>query len=123
MKAFEFGHTAGGSIMYDRSDAACPRVLYCTDTYPPQVNGVSVVTELSVAGLRERGWDCMVIAPKYPRLLPTGPLDRPIGPSSEFPASPFHHIRIYGWQRRSMVDVPTSFAASNRTSSTARPSS
>jgi hypothetical protein len=25
------------------------RVLYCTDTYPPQVNGVSVVTALSVA--------------------------------------------------------------------------
>ena len=78
MRASEFGHTAEGSIMRDRSDAASPRVLYCTDTYPPQVNGVSVVTELSVVGLRERGWDCMVIAPKYPRLLPTGPLDRPI---------------------------------------------
>ena len=43
------------------------RVLYCTDTYPPQVNGVSVVTALSVSGLRERGWECSVIAPKYPR--------------------------------------------------------
>jgi glycosyltransferase involved in cell wall biosynthesis len=42
------------------------RVLYCTDTYPPQVNGVSVVTAISVAGLRERGWDVHVIAPKYP---------------------------------------------------------
>jgi len=41
------------------------RVLYCTDTYPPQVNGVSVVTALSVAGLRDRGWDCHVIAPAY----------------------------------------------------------
>src|SRR5674476_63751 len=36
---------------------ALMRVLYCTDTYPPQVNGVSVVTAISVAGLRERGWD------------------------------------------------------------------
>jgi len=42
------------------------RVLYCTDTYPPQVNGVSVVTALSVAGLSERGWDCAVVAPRYP---------------------------------------------------------
>jgi phosphatidylinositol alpha 1,6-mannosyltransferase len=42
------------------------RVLYCSDTYPPQVNGVSVVTALSVAGLRARGWDCGVVAPRYP---------------------------------------------------------
>jgi len=42
------------------------RVLYCTDTYPPQVNGVSVVTALSVAGLRARGWETVVIAPRYP---------------------------------------------------------
>src|SRR5579864_2633481 len=42
------------------------RVLYCTDTYPPQVNGVSVVTALSVRGLRERGWSCAVAAPRYP---------------------------------------------------------
>jgi glycosyltransferase involved in cell wall biosynthesis len=42
------------------------RILFCTDTYPPQVNGVSVVTALSVAGLRDRGWECAVIAPRYP---------------------------------------------------------
>jgi glycosyltransferase involved in cell wall biosynthesis len=42
------------------------RVAYCTDTYPPQVNGVSVVTAISVEGLRARGWDVHVIAPKYP---------------------------------------------------------
>lgn len=44
-----------------------PRILYCTDTYPPQVNGVSVVTALSVRGLAERGWECAVIAPRYDR--------------------------------------------------------
>ncbi|MEP6619537.1 MAG: glycosyltransferase family 1 protein [bacterium] len=42
------------------------RVLYCTDTYPPQVNGVSVVTALSVDGMIDRGWECAVIAPAYP---------------------------------------------------------
>lgn len=42
------------------------RVLYCTDTYPPQVNGVSVVTALSVDGMSARGWECGVVAPAYP---------------------------------------------------------
>jgi glycosyltransferase involved in cell wall biosynthesis len=49
-----------------------PRVLYCTDTYTPQVNGVSVVTALSVAGLRDRGWKVGVVAPKYPSQPPPG---------------------------------------------------
>ena len=42
------------------------RVLYCTDTYPPQVNGVSVVTAVTVDGLARAGWECAVAAPKYP---------------------------------------------------------
>ncbi|NOT09351.1 MAG: glycosyltransferase family 1 protein [Gemmatimonadales bacterium] len=42
------------------------RVLYCTDTYPPQVNGVSVVTALSAQGLSARGWRVGVIGPTYP---------------------------------------------------------
>lgn len=41
------------------------RVLYCSDTYLPQVNGVSVVTFTSVAGLRRRGWDVHLVAPRY----------------------------------------------------------
>jgi phosphatidylinositol alpha 1,6-mannosyltransferase len=56
------------------SELRPPRVLFCTDTYPPQVNGVSVVTALSVAGLRERGWDCAVVAPTYPIVMPQGPM-------------------------------------------------
>lgn len=43
-----------------------PRALFCTDTYPPQVNGVSVVTATTIAGLITHGWECMVIAPRYP---------------------------------------------------------
>ena len=46
--------------------------MYCTDTYPPQVNGVSVVTGLAVAGLRKRGWHVVVIAPRYPRVPQIG---------------------------------------------------
>ena len=47
------------------------RVLYCTDTYPPQVNGVSIVTAVSVAGLTGAGWTCAVAAPRYPPDLHT----------------------------------------------------
>jgi len=73
-------------------------VLYCTDTYPPQVNGVSVVTALSVNGLRERGWECAVVAPGYPSVLPQGPLTREAEadltaiPSVAFP--PYPDIRL-----------------------------
>ncbi len=42
------------------------RILFCSDTYPPQVNGVSVVTAISVRGLIARGWDCEVLAPRHP---------------------------------------------------------
>lgn len=42
------------------------RILFCTDTYPPQLNGVSVVTAAMVAGLCSRGWECAVVAPAYP---------------------------------------------------------
>jgi glycosyltransferase involved in cell wall biosynthesis len=49
-----------------------PRLLVCTDTYPPQVNGVSVVTSLSVEGLIRRGWDCAVVAPRFPKHLDAG---------------------------------------------------
>ena len=55
-----------------------PRVLYCTDTFPPQVNGVSVVTALSVAGLLNRGWDVGVVGPAYPQVAPD-----PFGPTSD----------------------------------------
>lgn len=39
------------------------RLLLCTDTYPPLINGVSVVTALTVDGLRQSGWECLVVTP------------------------------------------------------------
>src|SRR5262245_7783561 len=42
------------------------RVLYCTDTFLPQVNGVTVVTDISARGLMDRGWEVEVIGPRYP---------------------------------------------------------
>lgn len=42
------------------------RLLVCTDSYPPQLNGVSVVTALAAGGVRARGWTCAVVAPAYP---------------------------------------------------------
>lgn len=91
--------------MRDRSHARAPRVLYCTDTYPPQVNGVSVVTALSVAGLRARGWDCMVVAPEYPAVLPQGPVTNDADahmvtiPSVAFPPYPDIRLAAPAYQR------------------------
>ena len=56
------------------------RVLYCTDTYPPQLNGVSVVTSLSVEGLTRRGWECAVVAPRYPQESGAG-WENPLAPA------------------------------------------
>jgi phosphatidylinositol alpha 1,6-mannosyltransferase len=79
-----------------------PRVLYCTDTYPPQVNGVSVVTALTVAGLRARGWEVAVVAPRYPSRPPYrvkqfqnefGVADRHVEVSS-LPFPPYPDIRL-----------------------------
>src|SRR6478609_5071178 len=99
--------------MRDRSETAAPRVLYCTDTYPPQVNGVSVVTALSVAGLRARGWDCTVVAPRYPRVLPHGPAARESDaalveiPSVAFP--PYPDIRLAAPSYGRIADVVRRF--------------
>lgn len=46
--------------------SAIMRVLHCTDTYPPQVNGVSVVTALAVEGLHARGVTVGLVTPSYP---------------------------------------------------------
>lgn len=83
------------------------RVVYCTDTYPPQVNGVSVVTALSVAGLRERGWDVHVIAPKYPNgdghAAESDP-DMTALPSAPLPLYPDVRVSVpdYGTVRRTI---------------------
>jgi glycosyltransferase involved in cell wall biosynthesis len=68
--------------MQNAATYRAPRVLYCTDTYPPQVNGVSVVTALSVSGLRARGWDVTVLAPRYPKSL-TDPFEQTDGRRDE----------------------------------------
>src|SRR5262249_3309917 len=77
------------SVMRERSEANAPRVLYCTDTYPPQVNGVSVVTALSVAGLRARGWEGAVVAPRYPTVSSRGSSEDDAVPLTEIPSVAF----------------------------------
>ena len=100
--------------MRDRSAAAAPRVLYCADTYPPQVNGVSVVTALSVEGLRARGWECIVAAPRYPSVMPHGPRHQQAPgdqlveiPSVAFP--PYPDIRLAAPSYHRIADVVRRF--------------
>ncbi|MCA2989006.1 MAG: glycosyltransferase family 1 protein [Gemmatimonas sp.] len=74
-----------------------PRLLVCTDSYPPQLNGVSVVTAAMVTGLSARGWECAVLAPAYPPAL-TAPLSQPVTlrhvalPSRSLPA--YRDVRL-----------------------------
>lgn len=74
------------------------RILFCTDTYPPQVNGVSVVTALSVTGLRARGWDVEVIAPRYPddipRIFEAGMSDEGVTSIASVPMPGYRDIRL-----------------------------
>jgi phosphatidylinositol alpha 1,6-mannosyltransferase len=65
------------------------RVLFCTDTYLPQMNGVSIVTAVSVEGLTRAGWTCAVVAPRYPEALHTGwSQERPSGEVHSFASVP-----------------------------------
>lgn len=68
------------------------RVLYCTDSYLPQINGVSIVTAQTLLGLQRLGWSCGVIAPAYPQRL-TGSAR----PTSAEPAVPVHSIPSVAW--------------------------
>lgn len=73
------------------------RILFCTDTYPPQVNGVSVVTALSVRGLLARGWECEVIAPRYPDTADGMIVDDGGAPRTDIPSIPapvYKEIRL-----------------------------
>ena len=79
------------------------RALYFTDTYPPQVNGVSVVTELSVRGLEARGWKVGVVAPRYPAGADVFGGTRPevlLAPASwAFPKYPEIRVMAPAWIR------------------------
>lgn len=93
-----------------------PRVLYCTDTFPPQVNGVSVVTALSVAGMLARGWEVAVIGPKYPpaALDPFAAQLRSLRAASmtaisSVPLPPYPDIRLAAPAWRRIGDAITSF--------------
>lgn len=42
------------------------RIVYVTETYPPELNGVAMTTCRTVAALRERGHDVCVVRPHQP---------------------------------------------------------
>ncbi len=43
------------------------RILFVTETYPPEINGVAMTTERLVRGLRERGHWVGLVRPRQPR--------------------------------------------------------
>jgi glycosyltransferase involved in cell wall biosynthesis len=89
------------------------RILFCSDTYPPQVNGVSVVTALSVTGLRARGWDVEVIAPRYPadipRIFERSMSDEGVTSIASVPLPGYPDIRLAAPARGTVRDVIARF--------------
>lgn len=89
------------------------RILFCTDTYPPQVNGVSVVTALSVTGLRARGWEVEVIAPRYPadipRIFERSMSDEGVTAIASIPLPGYPDIRLAAPARRAVRGVIARF--------------
>lgn len=89
------------------------RILFCTDTYPPQVNGVSVVTALSVTGLRARGWEVEVIAPRYPadipRIFERSMSDDGVTAIASIPLPGYPDIRLAAPARRTVREVIARF--------------
>lgn len=80
------------------------RLLVCTDSYPPQLNGVSVVTALTASGLRARGWQCAVVAPAYPAHAGTALAADPAIPLTSLPSVPlpgYRDVRVAlpAWRR------------------------
>lgn len=78
-----------GIIHAMSQSGAPPRILYCSDTYPPQVNGVSVVTAVSVAGMQARGWECAVVTPRYPK-----PYGKAFASDAPDLAAVWRHVRL-----------------------------
>jgi len=70
------------------------RLLSCTDTYPPEVNGVAVVTALSLEGLAARGWECAVILPARPDGAGAPGIARTALPSVRLPLYPELRIAL-----------------------------
>lgn len=89
------------------------RILFCTDTYPPQVNGVSVVTALSVTGLRARGWEVEVIAPRYPadipRIFERSMSDEGVTSIASVPLPVYPDIRLAAPARKTVRDTIARF--------------
>ena len=88
------------------------RLLVCTDSYPPQLNGVSVVTALTVSGLTARGWTCAVVAPAYPAQAASVLAADPAVPVTSLPSLPlpgYRDVRVAlpAWRavRRVVRDV------------------
>lgn len=68
------------------------RIALITDTYTPQVNGVTTVLRRMVEGLAERGHDVAMVAPRYPTPAPIGPAREHRVASVPFP--PYPDIRL-----------------------------
>jgi glycosyltransferase involved in cell wall biosynthesis len=82
------------------TDRRVVRIGLVTDTYTPQVNGVTTIVRRIVAALEQAGHEVGVVAPRYPaRARPEGPGELRV-PSIPFP--PYPAIRL-SWPQSGLV--------------------
>ena len=82
------------------------RIALVTDTYVPQVNGVSTIVRRSVEALAREGHDAVVVAPRYPGS--EGPADGELRVPS-FPFPPYPAIRLSAPRRRAVREFLDEF--------------
>lgn len=81
------------------------RLALVTDTYLPEVNGVTTVLAVMRNGLRERGHDVLVVAPRYPA---PGPDDASVIRRASIPCPGYEQVRLsspFGGDVRAALDA------------------
>lgn len=73
------------------------RILYCTDTFLPEINGVTTVLATMRDGLRRRGHEVFIAAPGYPA---AGPDESQVHRLAAVPCPGYAQVRLsWPWGR------------------------
>jgi glycosyltransferase involved in cell wall biosynthesis len=75
------------------------RIAFVSDTYAPQVNGVTTVLQRMVAALGAARHDVAMVAPQYPGQQPGGPANELRVPSVAFPPYPAIRLSLLAHRR------------------------
>lgn len=77
------------------------RILFVTETYPPEINGVAMTTQRMVRGLRDRGHWVGLVRPRQPRDLAEADTWTVTG--LPIPKYPGLHLGLPAWRRLGQI--------------------